>query len=156
MAKTQEEEFYSHELISVSKLIQKYYDIFQLNANNVKTLAPNLSNLQNEFGHKYLKFSKIKRFAIPFIGRISCGKSTFLGFLTGLNEILETNSDIETKIVCIIRHNIFANKPKAFSVVLERRELENEKENDYPKFNFEKGKELEGNINEIIKKKINI
>ena len=156
MAKTQSDEFYVQELVSVNELIQKFFDLFQLKKEKVKSFSPVLSELQNEFEPKYLKFSQIKRLAIPFIGRISCGKSTFLSFLTGLNNILETNSDITTKIVFIIRHNILAEEPKAYNVILEKRNLLNEENYDsIPKFNFEKGKELQGNIKEIIKQKNN-
>ena len=154
MAKTQTDEFYVQELISVNTLIQKFFNLFQLKEEKVQILSPALSDLQNEFEPKYLKFSHIKRFAIPFIGRISCGKSTFLSFLTGLNNILETNSNIETKIFFIIRHNILAEKPKAYNVILEKRNVLNEENyKSIPKFNFEKGEELKGNIKEIIKQK---
>ena len=107
------------------------------------------------FEPNYLKYINIKRFAIPFIGRISSGKSTFLNFLSGLKNILESNTDISTKIVCIIRHNPLVNEPKAYSVILEERKIEKSIENDnnnikIPKFNFEKGEELEGDIKNII------
>ena len=154
MATTQTDEFYVQELISVNALIQRFFNLFQLKKEKVQILSPILYDLQKEFEPKYLKFSQIKRFAIPFIGRISCGKTTFLSFLTGLNNILEINSNIATKICFIIRHNNLLEKPKAYNVVLEKRNLLNE-ENDksIPKFNFEKGDELKGNIKEIIEQK---
>ena len=154
MAKTQEDEFYVQELISVNKLIEKFFNLFQLQKDKVKILSPILSDLQNEFEPNYLKFSQIKRFAIPVIGRISCGKSTFLNFLTGLDNILEKNSDVATKICYIIRHNNLVEKPKAYNVILEKRNLLNEANyNSIQKYNFEKGEELKGNIEEIVKKK---
>ena len=156
MAATQSDEFYVQELISVNKLIQKFFDIFQLKKEKVKTLSPTLSELQRDFEPNYLKYSEIKRFAIPFIGRISSGKSTFLGFLTGLYDILETDTKITTKIVFIIRHNSLAENPKAYNVILEKRNLPNEKDdNSIPKFNFEKGEELKGNLKQIIEQKNN-
>ena len=39
-------------------------------------------------------YINIKRFAVPMIVRIISGKSTFLNFLLGLNNILDTNTDI--------------------------------------------------------------
>ena len=81
MASTQEEEFYVQELLSVNELIKKFIKIFKLKEQDIKILAPELSELQREFEAKYLNFLNIKRFAIPFIGRISSGKSTFLNSL---------------------------------------------------------------------------
>ena len=153
MAKTQIEEFYVEELKSMNELIQKFFEIFRLKEKNIRILSPGLSDLQQKFKPKYQKFSKIKRFAIPVIGRISCGKSTFLNFLTGLNNGLETDTQITTKVVCIIRHNILAIEPKAYSVKFEKRDLEYEENNSLPKLNFEKGEELRGNIKKIIEQK---
>ena len=152
---TQEEKYYVKELISINELIEKFYNIFEIQRGNIKTLAPELVNLQEEFKPKYLNFINIKRFAIPIIGRISSGKSTFLNFLLGLKNILETNTNIATKFVCIIRFNQLINKPKAYSVILEERKEKNSKidngiSNEFPKFNFEKGEELNGNIKNII------
>ena len=49
--------------------------------------------------------SKIEdKFAIPVIGMISSGKSTFLNSLLGI-DVLEAKDDVTTKFVCIIRHN---------------------------------------------------
>ena len=154
MSIIQSDDLLVQEMKTVNELIHKFFEIFKLKIEKVKVLSPVLYNLQKEFESKYLKFSNIKRFAIPFIGRISCGKSTFLSFLTGLNNILETNTDITTKIVFIIRHNILAKEPKAFNVILEKRNLLNEEnDNSIPKFNFEKGEELKGDIKEIIEEK---
>ncbi len=154
MSIIQSDDLLVQEMKTVNELIHKFFEIFKLKKERVKLLSSVLYNLQKEFESKYLKFSNIKRFAIPFIGRISCGKSTFLSFLTGLNNILETNTDITTKIVFIIRHNILAEEPKAFNVILEKRNLLNEEnDNSIPKFNFEKGEELKGDIKEIIEEK---
>jgi len=152
---TQEEKFYVKELLSVNELIEKFSNIFEIQRGNIQTLAPELVELQKEFQPKYLNFINIKRFAIPIIGRISSGKSTFLNFLLGLKNILETSTDIATKFVCIIRFNQLINKPKAYSVILEERKQKNSKiengfSNDIPKFNFEKGEELDGDIQKII------
>ncbi len=152
-----------------NEFIEKFNIIFNIKKNNEKFLENNseLNKLSNDFELKYLKYINIKRFAIPVIGRISSGKSTFLNFLLGLNDILQENTNNTTKFVCIIRHNPSLNKPKAYEVILEERKNENSLENienienienskiKFPKFNFEKGKELEGDIKNIIIKRNN-
>ena len=154
MASTQTEEYYVQELILVNELIKEFFQIFKLKEKDIKILSPGLSELQKEFEPKYLKFLNIKRFAIPFIGRISSGKSTFLNFLSGLKNILESNTDISTKIVCIIRHNTLVSEPKAYKVILEKRDIENNNnQNSFPMFNFEKGEELKDDIRKIIQEK---
>ena len=60
--------------------------------------------MEKDFKNKYERFKDIKRFSIPIIGLISCGKSSFLNFLLGMN-CLESGDDIITKCVVIIRHN---------------------------------------------------
>ena len=154
---TQVENFYVNELKSINELIEKFNVIFSIEKSNKNflELEPGLKKIINIFELNYLKYINIKRFAIPVIGRISSGKSTFLNFLLGLNNILESNTNISTKFVCIIRHNPLLNEPKAYSVILEERKIEKSIENDNnnnenPKFNFEKGEELEGDIKNII------
>ena len=78
---TDEGQFYIKELQSINELIEKFNNIF--NIERIKTLSPELEELKREFEPKYLKFLNIKRFAIPVIGRISSGKSTFLNFILG-------------------------------------------------------------------------
>ena len=152
---TQEENFYINQLKSINELIEKFNIIFNIEKNNITNMESDMKELLNVFEPNYLKYINIKRFAIPVIGRISSGKSTFLNFLLGLNNILESNTNISTKFVCIIRHNPLLNEPKAYSVILEERKIEKSIENDnnnikIPKFNFEKGEELEGDIKNII------
>ena len=68
---------------------------------------------------------KIKsKYAIPVIGMISSGKSTFLNSLLGL-DLLETKDDVTTKFVCIIRHNKSLKEPKFYHIKLEEEENEN-------------------------------
>ena len=65
---------------------------------------------------------KIKsKYAVPVIGMISSGKSTFLNSLLGL-DLLETKDDVTTKFVCIIRHNKFLSQPKFYHIKLEKDE----------------------------------
>lgn len=98
-----------------------------------------------KFIEKYSLFFNIKRFSIPVFGTISCGKSSFLNYLLKLHKILETNEDIATKFVCFIRHSKGLKKPKIYSVKFEPR--------DSGKYNFEKDKELKGDVKEIIKER---
>ena len=101
-------------------------------------------SFENEFQIKYKKYMNMKRFSIPIVGMTSSGKSSFLNFLLGIN-CLETNSDITTKCVIIIRHNkeLRENEKKIYSVkIIERVE---------GFYNFEKDKLIKNNnINEII------
>lgn len=65
----------------------------------------------------------ISRFAIPVIGKISSGKSTFLNALLG-TQTLETNSCITTQFFCIIRHNPETTVPKLFSLEIDKKNQE--------------------------------
>ena len=58
---------------------------------------------------------------------------------------METDEDIATKFVCFIRHSKNLRKPKIYSVKIENR--------DTGKFNFEKNKELKGDVKQIIKER---
>ena len=69
------------------------------------------------------EYLNVSRFAIPVIGKISSGKSTFLNALLG-TQTLETNSNITTQFFCIIRHNPEATVPKLFSVKIEKNSKE--------------------------------
>ena len=175
MLTIQEEHFYINEFKSINELIEKFNYIFNtIQKSNIEALAPNFLQLEKEFNLQYLRYINIKRFTIPVIGRISSGKSTFLNAILGLNNILESNTNITTKFVCIIRHNQLLDKPKVYSVKLEERKeknilnLKNEKEElqensddaiilkkeiQNLKFNFEKEEEIEGDIKEIIIKR---
>ena len=59
------------------------------------------------------------RKAIPIIGMVSAGKSTFLNSLLG-TYVLEAKDDITTKFVCIIRHNPKLNEPIFYHVNLSK------------------------------------
>ena len=61
------------------------------------------------------------KYAVPVIGMISSGKSTFLNSLLGL-DLLETKDDVTTKFVCIIRHNKSLTQPKFYHIKLEKDE----------------------------------
>ena len=90
----------------------------------------------------------INRFCIPIIGKCNSGKSTFLNYLLK-QKVLEINEEIATNFICIIRHDSKAIFPKIYEVnIKERIEINNK-----ILYNFEEGKEINGNIEEIIKKK---
>ena len=91
------------------------------------------TNIRNNFNNKYEQYLDINRFAIPIIGAISSGKSTFLNNFLNLNNILQIGELVTTKFITIIRHDKNAEIPELYHVELERRFGEN-------RFNFkEKG-----------------
>ena len=57
--------------------------------------------------------------AIPIIGMISSGKSTFLNSLLGI-DLLETKDNITTKFICVIRHNQSIHEPIFYHINLEK------------------------------------
>jgi hypothetical protein len=57
------------------------------------------------------------RKAIPVIGMVSSGKSTFLNSLLGI-DVLEAKDDITTKFVCIIRNNPKLSEPIFYHINL--------------------------------------
>ncbi len=87
----------------------------------------------------------IDRFCIPIIGEIISGKSTFLNYLSKLNGVLQTDKNITTKIFTIIQHNKNLKQLKIYEV----------KKIDiyFYKYNFIKGKLIEGNVSSIIKER---
>ena len=66
------------------------------------------------------------RKAIPVIGMVSSGKSTFLNSLLG-TDVLEAKDDITTKFVCIIRHNQSLKEPIFYHLKLSK----DQKSDDY-------------------------
>ena len=96
-------------------------------------------NLKNNFTKKYGLYLGIKRFAIPIIGVISSGKSTFMNKILNLKNILETNDKVTTKFITIIRHDKNVEIPEVYQVEIERRN----KGKTTDRFNFiEKGENL--------------
>ena len=63
------------------------------------------------------------RKAIPIIGAISSGKSFFVDSLLGLN-ILQSESSITTKFVCIIQHHKNLKEPKFYQINLIEKNLD--------------------------------
>lgn len=102
---------------------------------------------KNNFFIKYSNQISLKRFSIGIFGKISSGKSTFLNYLLGLKGVLQVQSEVATKFVCFIRHNKHNKVPRFYEAIPENRKLYKMK-NDF--FNFEKGNEIVGNINEVI------
>ena len=60
---------------------------------------------KNFFNKKYGLYLGIKRFAIPIIGVINSGKSTFLNKILNLNNILQVGDKVTTRFITIIRHD---------------------------------------------------
>ena len=63
------------------------------------------------------------RKAIPIIGAISSGKSFFVDSLLGLN-ILESESSITTKFVCVIQHHKNLKEPRFYQINLIEKNLD--------------------------------
>ena len=136
--------------------IDSFNDIFGYINNN------DLKGKIELFKSNFERFSNIERFAIPVIGKINSGKSTFLNYLLDLNDLLESSEKITTKFICLIRHNqnLKDSKPKFFKVKIEERMVKVEKEeknkiNENKKdeeifYNFFKGEEIKDDVKKII------
>ncbi len=77
--------------------------------------------LKYKFKKKYGKYIDINRFAIPIIGAISSGKSTFLNNFLNLNNILQMGERVTTRFITIIRHDKNTDIPELYHVQIERR-----------------------------------
>ena len=89
-----------------------------------------------DFWSKYGQYIDIKRFAIPIIGAIDSGKSTFLNNFLNLHNILQTGQEVTTRFITIIRHDKNAKIPELYKVEIQKR-------NNGAYFNFiEKGQNL--------------
>ena len=66
------------------KYIKENLNLLEKNRNFAGKLEEREINefqfLEKDFRNKYERFKDIKRFSIPIIGLISCGKSSFLNF----------------------------------------------------------------------------
>jgi len=138
-------------IIKISEDITKI-NLLLFNHNDELKIKTELTKRINSFINNYQKFEKIKRFSIPVIGKINCGKSTILNFLLNLDDDLEYSSNITTKFISIIRHNknLKGKEPLIYNVKFEQRAYINYKY----LYNFEKdGDYIKGNAKEIIKKR---
>ena len=104
-----------------NKLIENIVILDQINKNRIfyKELD---EDLLDKFSKKYNQYIGIKRFCIPIIGGISCGKSTFLNYLLPFHNLLEIGNKITTKFICIIRHNKDINVPEIYNAKIEQRD----------------------------------
>ena len=112
------------------------------------------------FNLKYSKFKNINRFCIPIIGECNSGKTTFMNFLLQEKELLDMNGDINTRFICIIRHDSNLPLPKIYSTNLTTRDSifykDGDEKGNYENFlyNFEEGDEIKvANIKNYIKEK---
>ena len=145
----------------INALIIKFHQFFVEQAENIQFFSSNFENLNTIFDKKYKLYINIERFAIPVIGRISAGKSTFLSYLLGLKDIKGDEEIATTQIICIIRHNKNCEKPKVYNVIFEERNLKDfQNNNEMIKYNFNKDESNEltkgtESIKTIIKNKNN-
>ena len=132
------------------KFIKENLILLEKSGNFISKLDENLREefelLEEEFKNKK-KYIDIKRFSIPIIGMISCGKSSFLNFLLGMN-CLEYGNDITSKCVVIIRHNKILNQNEKYIYSV------NIKERGEGFYDFEKKEETKSDdVNKIIKER---
>ena len=155
--------------INLNKLYNFYNGLNRINEIQlfIESFENNFANINNNdlmekinlFKSKYERYLNIKRFAIPVIGKINSGKSTFLNYLLDFNDILESSENITTKFICLIRHNKFlrGSKPKFFKVKLEERIIKVEKEQNLEEkemfYNFNRDEEIKGDVKKIIENK---
>ena len=114
----------------------------------------NIQELCENFKYNYNTLSGIKRFCIPVFGKISSGKSTLLNYILHLHGVFETDYNISTKFVCIVRHNPnLINTSKIYNVSVNKRDEYKKGDKTYKLWNFEKGEEIVGDVKEIIERR---
>ena len=143
---------------TISKLNEKIDILNYLTTkldSKIKRLKNNsIQSLCEEFKYYYYKLTGIKRFCIPVFGKISSGKSTLLNYLLCLHGVFETDYNISTKFVCIVRHNPNLGKiPKIYEVSVSKRGEYRKGDKVYNLWNFDKGKEIPGDVKETIEKR---
>ena len=113
-----------------------------------------IQKLCEEFKYHYSKLTGIKRFCIPVFGKISSGRSTLLNYILHLHGVFETDYNISTKFVCIVRHNPKLEKTsKIYNVSVTKRGEYKKGEKILNLWNFEKGEEIVGDVKETIEKR---
>ena len=106
------------------ELIKSINLVEQINKNRIFYKDINSKSLDN-FSNKYSNFVNIKRFCIPIIGAISCGKSTFMNYLMPSHNLLEIGENVTTKFICIIRHKKDCKNPEVYNTKIEERDENN-------------------------------
>ena len=109
----------------------------------------NYKKFKDEYENNFIKYKTNQRFNCPIIGKISSGKSTFLNSILQGN-FLSSASGIETKFICILRHNSKCDSPMLFKCELKQENLDY-KYKKLKYYYFEKKDEIKGNILENIK-----
>ena len=139
----------NEEITSINELLTKFQEnVLKIKDNKMKA---EIQNFNSYYENYYSKFIGLKRFSIPVFGKISSGKSTLLNYILNLHGIFETNYNISTKFICIVRHNSkLITGPKMYNVSVSERG-EYIKDNKKIKlWNFEEDGEINGNIKQII------
>lgn len=115
--------YHQYKPSEIDKLNEKLQKIEKARILNLKFDEDNNINLniKNNFYKKYGRYLGINRFAIPVIGIISSGKSTFLNNFLNLNNILQIGELVTTRFIAIIRHDKNADIPELYHVEIERR-----------------------------------
>ena len=125
---------------------------FESKINRMKNKS--VQQLCENFKYHYNKLTGIKRFCIPVFGKISSGKSTLLNYILHLHGVFETDYNISTKFVCIVRHNPnLNNTPKIYNVSVSKRGEYKKGDKIYKLWNFEKAEVLNGDVKVIIERR---
>ena len=109
----------------------------------------NFELFKTKYENNMVKYKSDKRFAIPIIGKISSGKSTFLNCILQ-SDILSSSSNIDTKFICLLRHNKDLKSPILYKCELIKANIDYKYEK-YEYYYFKKKNVIEGNIKENIK-----
>ena len=111
----------NEEISSIYELLTKFHENVSKIKNN--KLKNEIQNFKSNFECYYNRFIGLKRFSIPVFGKISSGKSTLLNYILNLHGIFETNYNISTKFICIVRHNSkLITGPKMYNVSVSKGE----------------------------------
>ena len=140
---------YNKEISNINYLLTK----FQNNIKKIKNaqIIKNIQQFNSSYNEYYSNYTGLKRFSIPVFGKISSGKSTLLNYILNLHGLFETNYNISTKFICIVRHNPNLKEgPKIFNVCVSERGKFVKNDKTIKLWNFEKSEEIKGDIKEII------
>ena len=142
----------NEEISSIYELLTKFHENVSKIKNN--KLKNEIQNFKSNFECYYNRFIGLKRFSIPVFGKISSGKSTLLNYILNLHGIFETNYNISTKFICIIRHNPNLEiGPKIYNVSVSERGEFIKDGKKIKLYNFEKDDEKIGDIRDIIEER---
>ena len=104
----------------VNKIGEMVFNDEYLIAEIFKKDISNFQKFKEYYETNLIKFKSDNRFPIPIIRKISSGKSTFLNSILHGN-YLSSDSNIETKFICIIRDNRHIKTPTLYKCELKKK-----------------------------------